>query len=98
MMGKNKVMQLANVDGFFWALSAHEVIPHPYPHPRPAEDRTGIPILPSGAVQLHDGGGFSRAQSAGEVTPRSKEGRLTTLPTRNWVCSIIFHVDWYCDN
>lgn len=82
----------------FSGLCLHMKSSPPVPPPQAwrGQDRDTHP--PQWCVQLHDGGGFSRAQSAGEVTPRSKEGRLMTLPTPNWVCSIIFHVDWCCDN
>lgn len=43
------------------------------------------PPLHNGAVQLHNVDGFSRALSAGEITRRSKEGRLRTPPTPNWI-------------
>lgn len=45
-MGKNKVMQLANVDGFFWALSAHEVIPTRTPTPGLKRIGQGYPSSP----------------------------------------------------
>lgn len=75
-MGKNKVMQLANVDGFSWALSAHEVIPHPYPHPRPEEDRTGIPILPVVLCSCMLGVGFPELSLQVRLPPGLKKAGL----------------------
>lgn len=53
--GKDDIMQLGNVDGFFRALSTHEVTS------TPGLKRTA-PFLPSGSIMWVD---FSRAHSAG---------------------------------
>lgn len=87
MMGKDDTMQLGNMDGFFRALSIHEVTSHS----RPEENDT---FLSSGSIQLHNVGGFCQSSFC-----RSKEGRFMTPPTPQLaICSVTFLVEWWCDN